>query len=108
MKTETVVQLGIFGAIAYLLYKYVPQIGGAIDSAEQSVADTWVDLTSGPSVASQLQNQVIMPNGVTFPTSSLSAMGAQFQGGNYVFTYQGSQYMLSPHDANGNYQASPY
>lgn len=106
MKTENIVLIGVGAIAAYYVFKGFGSLNAAADSVAADVGNFWANLTMGPSVSSQLQGQVIMPDGSTFSTSNLTSLGFGFQGNVALFTLNGVQYSLSPHDANGNYVAT--
>jgi hypothetical protein len=103
---DVIIYVGLAG-IAYFIYrKFKTSVDNAISTATQPVANAIVSLTSGPTAQSQLQGQVIMPDGTNFSTSQLQNLNFGFQGNVAQFTMNGVQYSLSPHDANGNYVAT--
>ena len=109
MRTRDIVIYGGLAVAAYLLWKkFSTQIGSAVSAVTAPAANAWVALTS-PS-APIPQGNILLPDGVTnFPASSLTSLGFGFKPGASAptFRYNGVDYYLAPHDANGNYQATP-
>ncbi|MHB8414594.1 MAG: hypothetical protein ACYDDA_03815 [Acidiferrobacteraceae bacterium] len=78
-------------------------IGAAASALTQPLANAYVGLTSGP--APIPQGSVVFPDGSYVPVSQLSL---SWQGNALTTVYNGQNWQLQPHDANGNYPAIPY
>ena len=102
--TKNILLIGGLAALAYYLFT---KGSSSANSAEQSIACWWANLTMGPSAQSQLQGQVLMPCGQSFSTSQLQNMNLQ-QSSCGVTTFQsgGQTYQLGS-QVNGNYPACP-
>ena len=105
MRIKDVVIVGGLAAVAYFLYKKFAAVAEvAANVIAAPIANAYVDLTS-PS-APVPQGQVLLPDGSTLAASDLTRLNFGFRGNVAMFTYNGADYSLSPHDANGNYVAT--
>lgn len=96
----------VVGAIigAYWLWTKVSGgIGAAASALTAPLANAYVDLTSGP--APVPQGSVVFPDGSYIPVAQITP---SWQGNALTFVYNGQNWQLQPHDANGNYPAVPY
>jgi hypothetical protein len=105
----------IIGAVAggvYLAYKLfggAAQVANtannAINQGASALANWYVKLTS--SGAAIPTGMIILPNGAAVPVSQLQVSPVPGGGNSAMFNYGGATYYLnSPHDANGNWEAS--
>jgi hypothetical protein len=109
--TATIIKWSVIGFGVYILYEFFnnpnspgSSIGAGINSAEDSIANLIVNLTSPAAPA--VQGTVVMPNGSSFPASQLTSMNFGFTGNTATFTgSDGSTYQLSP-QVNGAYTAT--
>ena len=103
--TKNILLIGGLAAVAYYLWS---KGRSTLNSAENTLACWWANLTMGPSVQSQLQGNVIMPCGSSFSTSQLQDMCLQQDGvtGLTTFEYGGQTYQLGSQIC-GNYPACP-
>jgi hypothetical protein len=93
----------IVAGVAYWLWSQKNKLtgpGSIFDSATTSIAN----LFPGTSPSVQVLNTVLMPDGSTFPASSLTSLNFQTINGQAQFTVNGAQYALTP-QVNGVYQA---
>lgn len=97
----------LWGAVAlggYLVWQKFFGKGGPVDSATASIANAYVDLTAPD--APVPQGSVVMPDGTNFPAADLTNLNFGFRNNVAMFTVNGVNYSLSPHDQNGNYVAT--
>ncbi len=95
---NTLITLGIVGAVAYFLWK---KFGGLETQAVGAVADWWVNLTSGGPIT--VPGNALLPDGSKVPIASLQ-IKSDTQGN--VFTLiQGIGYQLQPSNADGDWPA---
>lgn len=105
---KTFLYVGLAAGLAYYLWKTFGAVNASLNTAAQGVANTYVDWTSGPTVASQITGQILYPDGtVMFPASQLPSVAPHWVGNSLQFSYGGMNYQLSPSDSNGNNTATP-
>lgn len=110
MKTETLIQLGLVGGVAYLIYKLVGvagMAGKAVGSltlpASNAIANLWVSLTASPPMGG-VPGNILFPDGTGAPLSTYS-IKTDAAGNVYVLN-NGAVYQLSPSDADGDWPAT--
>lgn len=105
---KTLLYVGLAAGLAYFIYSVFGKINSQLNAASAGVANAYVNLTSGPTVSSQLTGQILYPDGTPMmPTSQLPSVSPRWVGNSLQFGYGGITYQLSPSDANGNNVATP-
>lgn len=110
MKTQSLVQIVLLAGVGYLLYKFADKFKQGANYVEDTAAKTYLtveDWFTGYSPA-QVAGSVVFPSGALVALKNLSV--TPYNGPNGFearVTYQGRTYRLAPHDANGNYPATP-
>ncbi len=99
--------LAVYAGLAaggYLLYKWLAS-GASLfaNTLASPIASAWVGLTApGAPVP---QGSIIFPDGSSIPAANVSMT---WIGNALTFAYNGRNWQLQPHDANGNYPAILY
>lgn len=112
---KDIITFGLVAGIAYAVYVLLQQVGklggaaagAATNWTSSQLADLltwWNQLVVSPPMA--VAGNVLLPNGQSFPVSSLSLRNDP-QGSVYFQTVDGSVWQIAPgSDANGNWSAS--
>jgi hypothetical protein len=105
---DSMMKWGLWLVGGYVFIKYIlpmiQGIGQAGSNAVNAITSPIANLFPGTSPSVQVLNTVLMPDGTTFPASSLTSLNFQTINGQAQFTYNGAQYALTP-QVNGVYQA---
>jgi hypothetical protein len=106
--TAQILNIGLLLGGAYIIYTYIwpliSGVGSGVSSAANSLTTGIASFFPGTTPSVQVQGTVLMPDGTSFPTSNLSSLGFQTVNGQAQFTFNGSNYALTP-QVNGQYQA---
>lgn len=111
MQTKDVLQVGLLGAVAYLLYKGFDfakdTAEKAIDKTSTSIANFWLKLFPLPP-AIELLGNVVFPGNIFVPLQQLAKTGAvkQDDDARVFVKYAGYIWQLSPSNAAGNWPAT--
>lgn len=111
-KIPTWVWVAGLAGVGYALYKLSDAFKQGINyvtaPVTDAIANTIASATMDTAAQTLLTGAVLFPNGAQVPIQNLtvtpSGTGNAFRA---LVTYQGKTYQLAPHDANGNYPASP-
>lgn len=104
-KIPTWVWIAGLAGVGYAFYKLSDAFRQGVNVVTAPVTDAIASIV-GPSAQTDIRTTgaVAFPNGALVPTSSLQIYAS---GSDALVNYQGRTYKLSPHDANGNYPATP-
>ena len=108
LRSDTYVTLAIVGVGGYLLYKFASKAGEAGDKVATTIADLWVGAENLFNRQANVVGNAVLPNGALIPLKNMDVRSSTASGVYTVYAKYGSTvYKLSPHDANGNYPATP-
>lgn len=111
MQTKDILQLGLLGAVAYLLYKGFnfakDTADKAVDTTSTAIANLWLDMFPLPP-AMELLGNVTFPGNINVQLQQLSQQGAVRQDDQHrVFVkYAGFYWQLAPANEYGNWPAT--
>ena|ERR1051325_672230 len=110
MKTTDLLQIGLLGAVAYLLYKGFnfakDTANQATDAVAQKIVD-WFGLLPAPSTMYRdLLGNILFPGNIRVPLSQFSGQVKTDSDGNVFVRYAGFVWQLSPSNANGDWPAT--
>ena len=110
MNAKDVLQIGLLGAVAYLLYKGFNAASDAASAATGAVADkiiNWFGLKPAPSMMyKDLLGNINFPGNVTVPLSQFAGQVRTDDSGNVFVKYAGYVWQLAPSNAYGNWPAT--
>lgn len=110
MQTKDILQLGLLGALAYLVYKGFNAASNAAHQATDAVAQKivdWFGLNPAPSTLYQdLLGNIVFPGNIIVPLSQFNGQVKTDASGNVFVKYAGFVWQLAPSNEYGNWPAT--